>query len=236
MSFFQETPADARRRAGLRRMRMVATGLLVLAAIVYVLTLRLDHDGVWGYVNTAAEAGCALAAARAVGLDARPAPRPAFTSEDFSFMLQKRPGAYLWLGQGRGDPHAVGEAPLHHPCYEFNDAALPLGIRWFCEVAERALEQDKATERSAGHECIEADRQPADVDRVEAVDIFRRVDARQDCLLVDMLRKGQLNENAVDRVVGVEAIDQRDQVVLRSLGGNAVLEALHARLERRLDL
>jgi hippurate hydrolase len=89
--------------------------------------------------NTAAEAGCALAAARAVGLDARPAPRPAFTSEDFSFMLQKRPGAYLWLGQGRGDPHAVGEAPLHHPCYEFNDAALPLGIRWFCEVAERAL-------------------------------------------------------------------------------------------------
>lgn len=57
MSFLQETPADAQRRAGLRRMRFVATGLLVLAAVVYVLTLRLDHDGVWGYVNTAAEAG-----------------------------------------------------------------------------------------------------------------------------------------------------------------------------------
>ncbi|WEV77651.1 DUF445 domain-containing protein [Janibacter cremeus] len=57
MNFFQETPADAQRRAGLRRMRFVATGLLVLAAIVYVLTLRLDHDGVWGFVNTAAEAG-----------------------------------------------------------------------------------------------------------------------------------------------------------------------------------
>ncbi|MGO1166068.1 MAG: DUF445 domain-containing protein [Janibacter sp.] len=57
MSFLQETPADGRRRAGLRRMRGVATGLLVLAAVIYVLTLRLDHDGVWGFVNTAAEAG-----------------------------------------------------------------------------------------------------------------------------------------------------------------------------------
>nr|WP_185992500.1 DUF445 domain-containing protein [Janibacter cremeus] len=38
-------------------MRLVATGLLVLAAIIYVLTVRLDHDGVWGFVNTAAEAG-----------------------------------------------------------------------------------------------------------------------------------------------------------------------------------
>ena len=57
MSFLQETPADARRRAGLRRMKAVATGLFVLAALVYVLTLRLDHDGVWGFVNTAAKAG-----------------------------------------------------------------------------------------------------------------------------------------------------------------------------------
>lgn len=56
MSFLQESPADERRRAGLRRMRAVATGLLLLAALVYVLTLRLDHDGVWGYVSTASEA------------------------------------------------------------------------------------------------------------------------------------------------------------------------------------
>ena len=56
VSFLQESPADERRRAGLRRMRTVATGLLVLAALVYVITLRLDHGGVWGFVNTAAEA------------------------------------------------------------------------------------------------------------------------------------------------------------------------------------
>ena len=40
----------------------------------------------------------------AIGLQADMAPRAAFTSEDFAFMLQHRPGAYLWLGQGRADP------------------------------------------------------------------------------------------------------------------------------------
>ena len=90
-------------------------------------------------VNTAVEAALALAAATAVGLQADMAPRAAFTSEDFAFMLKRRPGAYLWLGQGRADPGPDGERALHHPCYDFNDDALPLGMRWFCEVAERAL-------------------------------------------------------------------------------------------------
>jgi hippurate hydrolase len=53
--------------------------------------------------------------------------------------LKHRPGAYLWLGQGRADPGPDGERALHHPCYDFNDDALPLGVRWFCEVAEREL-------------------------------------------------------------------------------------------------
>ncbi len=90
-------------------------------------------------VNTPAEAALALDAARAIGLQAQPAPRAAFTSEDFAFMLQRRPGAYLWLGQGRAHPGPDGERALHHPCYDFNDDALPLGVRWFCEVARRAL-------------------------------------------------------------------------------------------------
>lgn len=90
-------------------------------------------------VNTPAEAALAVEAARAVGIAADMAPRPAFTSEDFAFMLQQKPGAYLWLGQGRADPGPDGERALHHPCYDFNDDALPLGMRWFCEVAARAL-------------------------------------------------------------------------------------------------
>ena len=90
-------------------------------------------------VNSPAEAALALDAAHAIGLQAQMAPHAAFTSEDFAFMLQKKPGAYLWLGQGRADVGPDGEYPLHHPCYDFNDAALPLGVRWFCEVARRAL-------------------------------------------------------------------------------------------------
>lgn len=85
-------------------------------------------------INSAAEASLALAAATAVGLQASVAPCPAFTSEDFAFMLAKRPGAYLWLGQGHAN-----DAPLHHPRYDFNDAVLGLGVRWFCAVAEQSL-------------------------------------------------------------------------------------------------
>ncbi|HEY2928904.1 M20 aminoacylase family protein [Piscinibacter sp.] len=87
-------------------------------------------------VNTAREAELALAAAAAVGLQASIAAQPAFTSEDFAFMLRARPGAYLWLGQGRGDSD---DAPLHHPRYAFNDDALGHGVAWFVEVAQRAL-------------------------------------------------------------------------------------------------
>ncbi|MGZ8750950.1 MAG: DUF445 domain-containing protein, partial [Pseudonocardia sp.] len=47
-------PADEERRRGLRRMRTVALGLLVFAAVVYGLTL--GRDGFWGFVNAGAEA------------------------------------------------------------------------------------------------------------------------------------------------------------------------------------
>lgn len=89
-------------------------------------------------VNSEAEAQLALQAAERAGLRASVAPSPAFTSEDFAFMLQQRPGAYLWLGQGA----RAGAAPtpaLHHPSYDFNDEALPLGVAWFVSVAQAVL-------------------------------------------------------------------------------------------------
>jgi len=86
-------------------------------------------------VNSPPHAQLALEAARSAGLEVQVAAAPAFTSEDFAFMLQQRPGAYLWLGQ-RGAGHA---APLHHPSYDFNDDVLASGVRWFVEVAQRAL-------------------------------------------------------------------------------------------------
>jgi amidohydrolase len=91
-------------------------------------------------VNTGREADLALAAARSAGLHASLAPAPAFTSEDFAFMLREKPGAYVWLGQGRSD---TGLNPsLHDSTYDFNDDALPHGIAWFAAVAEMELRQD----------------------------------------------------------------------------------------------
>jgi amidohydrolase len=89
-------------------------------------------------VNTPEEAALALRAVQSAGLEAAVAPAAAFTSEDFAFMLQARPGAYLWLGQGRRRGEAVAP-PLHHPSYDFNDEVLPLGVAWFVEMAQLAI-------------------------------------------------------------------------------------------------
>ncbi len=60
---------------------------------------------------------------------------PSMGAEDFSFMLQQRPGAYLRIGQG-GGPSACF---LHNPGYDFNDSILPLGAALFVRLAERYL-------------------------------------------------------------------------------------------------
>lgn len=52
--------------------------------------------------------------------------------EDFAYMLQHRPGAYIVMGTGAG-------AKLHHPRYDFNDEAIPLGSSWFAGIAEARL-------------------------------------------------------------------------------------------------
>jgi hippurate hydrolase len=57
---------------------------------------------------------------------------PSMGAEDFSFMLQVKPGAYLRLGQGGG-------AFLHNPRYDFNDEVLPLGAALFAGLVERSL-------------------------------------------------------------------------------------------------
>lgn len=52
-------------------------------------------------------------------------------AEDFSYMLEARPGAYLFLGQGEG-------AGLHHPAYDFNDDVAPVGASFFARLVEMA--------------------------------------------------------------------------------------------------
>jgi len=56
-------------------------------------------------------------------------------SEDFSYMLDRRPGAYIQIGNGDG----AGSCEVHTPGYDFNDAALSLGASLFARLAERKL-------------------------------------------------------------------------------------------------
>ena len=56
-------------------------------------------------------------------------------SEDFSYMLNRRPGAYIRIGNG----DAPGTCQVHNPGYDFNDAALPIGASLFARVVERKL-------------------------------------------------------------------------------------------------
>jgi hippurate hydrolase len=60
---------------------------------------------------------------------------PTMGGEDFSFMLQERPGAYVFLGQGG----ASGGCLLHNPNYDFNDEVIPLGAGYLAALVEDAL-------------------------------------------------------------------------------------------------
>ena len=56
-------------------------------------------------------------------------------SEDFSFMLEARPGAYINIGNG----DTVGSTPVHNPGYNFNDEILPLGAAALAGIVEKKL-------------------------------------------------------------------------------------------------
>lgn len=57
---------------------------------------------------------------------------PMMGAEDFSFMLNTRPGAFIWIGNG-------SSAGLHHPSYNFNDEAIPFGTSYWVKLVETAL-------------------------------------------------------------------------------------------------
>ncbi|MEB7537226.1 M20 family metallopeptidase [Pantoea anthophila] len=83
-------------------------------------------------LNSPDEAQFCLQALKQAGIAAEIAPQPALTSEDFAFMLQARPGAYLWLG-------SAPCRPLHHAAYDFNDALIPHGVNVFVTLIRQAL-------------------------------------------------------------------------------------------------
>lgn len=91
--------------------------------------------GVGVVINTPAEADLARLAADKVQAELRRDLAPSMAGEDFAHFLSRRPGAFVWIGNGE----LRDGAELHGPRYDFNDAILPVASGWMAEVAKAAL-------------------------------------------------------------------------------------------------
>lgn len=112
--------------------RRVAAGVALMMGVEISVTLTY---GVGATINSAAEADLAAEAAAEAGLVVRRDLAPAMTGEDFGWMLEERPGAYVWIGNGLGGPGS----DLHNDGYDYNDDILPIAATFFASVAKRAL-------------------------------------------------------------------------------------------------
>ena len=127
-----------------RRMGEIVAG--IAATFEMSATLRYERRYP-ATVNAPDETRHALAAASAlVGADhVDTDPMPSMSSEDFAFMLQNKPGCYIWLGGGRGP-----DTPnLHNPRYDFNDDVLPIGASYWVTLAEQQLPRPEHLRRVA---------------------------------------------------------------------------------------
>ncbi|MDR1647964.1 MAG: amidohydrolase [Zoogloeaceae bacterium] len=64
---------------------------------------------------------------------------PSLAAEDFAFMLEEKPGCYVWLGNGAGTHKGMSPCALHNPHYDFDDTALPIGIAYWVRLVEKLL-------------------------------------------------------------------------------------------------
>ncbi|MEM1373801.1 MAG: M20 aminoacylase family protein [Pseudomonadota bacterium] len=95
-------------------------------------TAQVDyHRGYPVMVNSDEQTAFAADVASAVSGACHDAPQ-VMGGEDFAFMLNARPGAYILVGNG-------DTASVHHPEYNFNDEAIPAGCSWWAEIVERRL-------------------------------------------------------------------------------------------------
>ena len=101
-------------------------------AAAYDVAAELRYtDGYPATVNDPAKAAFAAEVARQVSATVEDNIGREMGAEDFSYMLEARPGAYLFIGQGES-------AGLHHPGYDFNDEIAPVGASFFARVVETA--------------------------------------------------------------------------------------------------
>jgi amidohydrolase len=114
----------------IRRMEQIVAG----QAASYDVSATLEYEkGYPATVNTPEEAGFAASVAIEIAGEDRVIADNGreMGAEDFSYMLEKRPGAYLFIGQG-------DTAGLHHAAYNFDDDIAPVGASFFARIVERA--------------------------------------------------------------------------------------------------
>ncbi len=111
----------------------VAQGFKLHADVLF----NPENPGYPVTLNSPSETASAIRAAVAVAGEqgVNTAPTPSMGAEDFAFMLQQKPGCYIWIGNGSSD----GNCLLHNPNYDFNDEILPLGAAYWVKLVESEL-------------------------------------------------------------------------------------------------
>lgn len=113
------------------QLRAAVEGIARLTGATIELDLRNNYPATINHDReTDFAADVARSVAGATKVDSETPPMMA--GEDFSYMLEQRPGSYIFLGNG-------DTAGLHHPAYDFNDEAIPYGISYFVQLVETAL-------------------------------------------------------------------------------------------------
>lgn len=114
-----------------QRIRQLCAGL----AAAHDTTIEVDYDAnypvTFNHPDETVFSGD-IAAEVAGDAQVQRAIQPVMGGEDFSYMLEARPGAFIFIGNG-------DSAGLHHPAYDFNDEVIPHGVSYWVKLAEKAL-------------------------------------------------------------------------------------------------
>ncbi len=114
-----------------KRLREIVTGVAGAMGCTAVIDYELGYPVTFNHAEQTsfvAKVAGSLVGSSNVDL----AVPPTMGSEDFSFMLEERPGSYIFMGNG-------DSAGLHHPAYDFNDRAIPVGVSYWASIVETAM-------------------------------------------------------------------------------------------------
>lgn len=115
-------------------MQRIGDGIAAAHGVAVKLTYRRGYPATFNDLHEAEF--CRRVAGEVVGRERLvDGLRPSMGSEDFAFFAQVRPACYVWLGNGPGE----GGCMLHSPYFDFNDALIPIGMRYWTRLVETAL-------------------------------------------------------------------------------------------------